>query len=199
MTALSASDRAALEARVDAALSEGKTRDALAQLVTGYGPELLTFLHAVHGEPDAAADVFSQTCEDLVRTFDRFRRECSFRTWVYALARNASRRHLEDSPAKRKVRLSQASDVEQARRTTTAAFLRTDWKSRFRALRDTLEPEDRAILVLRVDREMSWDDIATVLASEGSKALTPAALRKRFERIKATLKEHASASGWLEQ
>lgn len=199
MTALSEADRATLEAEVDAALAAGQTREALARLVSGFGPELLTFLHAVHGEPDAAADVFGQACEDLVRTFDRFRRECSFRTWLYALARNASRRHFEGAHAKRRVRLSQAPDVEQARRTTTAAFLRTDWKSRFRALRETLEPEDRAILVLRVDRQMSWDDIATVLAEEGAKALTPAALRKRFERIKASLKESATAAGWLER
>jgi len=79
-----------------------------------------------------------------------------------------------------------------------AEFLRTDTKDRFRALRSELEPSERALLVMRVDRDMSWDEIAHVLAAEGD-AAKPAALRKRFERIKQVLRESASEAGWLEK
>ncbi len=193
MAALRPEQRSALDAEVDSALAAGRTREALARLIEGYGPELLSFLSAVHHDRDVAAEVFSQTCEDLLRTFSSFRRECSFRTWLYALARNASRHHLAAGAARVNVGLSAAPELEAARRTTTAAFLRTDWKDRFRALRETLSDEDRALLVLRVDRDMAWEDVARVL--EGQSA---AALRKRFERVKLALKERATQAGWLE-
>ncbi|MBL8951095.1 MAG: sigma-70 family RNA polymerase sigma factor [Myxococcaceae bacterium] len=194
MVKLSHEQRSALEAEVDAALAAGRARDAQALLIERYGPELLSFLSAVHHDRDAAAEVFSQTCEDLLRTFDGFRRECSWRTWLYALAKNASRHHREAGAGRVAVALSDAPQLEAARRTTTAAFMRTDWKDRFRSLRETLSPDDRALLVLRVDRDLPWEDVARVLGD----GATPAALRKRFERIKLALKEGATQAGWLD-
>ena len=192
MGSLSEEQRVALEVEVESALAAGRTRDAQARLIERYGPELLSFLSAVHHDREAAADVFSQTCEDLLRTFASFRRECSWRTWLYTLAKNASRHHREAGAGRAAVALSDAPELEAVRRTTTAAFMRTDWKDRFRALRETLSPDERALLVLRVDRGMAWDDAARVLDA------TPAALRKRFERIKLALKDSATQAGWLE-
>ena len=146
---------------------------------------------------DTAADVFSQACEDLLRTFATFRHQCSYRTWVYALARTAMRRHFDDLHVRRREPLVSSLELEAARRTTTAAFLKSEWKDRFRALRDALSPEDRALLVLRVDRDMAWDDIVTVWNEQAATPVTSAALRKRFERIKLTLREHATTAGWL--
>ncbi|MBK7864892.1 MAG: sigma-70 family RNA polymerase sigma factor [Archangiaceae bacterium] len=192
MAAPSAEQRQALDAEVDRALAAGHAREALARLISGYGPELLSFLSAVHHDREAAAEVFSQTCEDLLRTFSSFRRECSYRTWLYALAKTASRRHGEAGGGRVQVALSDTPELEAARRTTTAAFLRTDWKDRFRALREQLDPDDRALLVLRVDRDLPWEDVARVLGASAP------ALRKRFERIKVTLRESATQAGWLE-
>ena len=45
-------------------------------------------------------------------------------------------------------------------------------------------------MLLRIDRKMSWNEIAEILGAEGS-AATPAALRKRFERLKTKLREAA--------
>lgn len=67
-------------------------------------------------------------------------------------------------------------------------------------LRRTLAPEDHTLLVLRLDRELSWDEIALVLAGEGdggSGGPTPSALRKRFERLKRVLARRARRSGIL--
>lgn len=197
MSALSPAERTGLEARVEAAHAADQPHRAVALLVEGYGPELLSFLTASLPDRDVAADVFSQACEDLLRTFSTFRHQCSYRTWVYALARTAMRRHFDDPHARRREPLVSSLDVEAARRSTTAAFLKTDWKDRFRALRDVLAPEDRALLVLRVDREMAWADIVTVWNEQAKAPVTAASLRKRFERIKLTLREHATTAGWL--
>lgn len=197
VSALSPEERTGLEARVETAHAAGHSSRAVALLVEGYGPEVLSFLTASLPDRDVAADVFSQACEDLLRTFSTFRRQCSYRTWVYALVRTAMRRHFDDPHVRRREPLVSSLDVEAARRTTTAAFLKTEWKDRFRALRDVLAPEDRALLVLRVDRELSWDDIVTVWNEQSSAPVTSASLRKRFERVKLTLREHATTAGWL--
>jgi len=197
VSALSPEERARLEARVDAAQTAGEAHQAVAFLVEGYGPELLSFLAASLPDRDVAADVFSQACEDLLRTFAVFRHQCSYRTWVYALARTAMRRHFDDLHVRRREPLVSSLELEAARRSTTAAFLKSEWKDRFRALRDTLSPEDRALLVLRVDRDMAWGDIVTVWNEQAATPVTSASLRKRFERIKLVLREHATTAGWL--
>lgn len=53
-------------------------------------------------------------------------------------------------------------------------------------------PEDRMLLVLRLDREMSWTEVARVLTDDAADAdvsREAARLRKRFERVKAKLAE----------
>lgn len=185
-----------VETRLAAALAAGRQSEALGELVRLSGPEVLSFLTALHRDADVAAEVFAETCEDLVRTIDRFRGECSLRTWFFVLARTASRRFFAGNRRGR-VNLSDAPELEAAHRTTTARFLQTDWKARFRALRDELSPDDRALLMLRVDRGLSWEDVARVMASDGD-APSAAALRKRFERIKDALRDRAKDAGWLE-
>ncbi|KAB2892705.1 MAG: DUF3419 family protein, partial [Kofleriaceae bacterium] len=63
-------------------------------------------------------------------------------------------------------------------------------------LRDELSPEDQAILILRIDRQLEWRDVVRALADEEDGDLSDAeitrrsaAVRKRFERIKNDLKK----------
>ena len=70
------------------------------------------------------------------------------------------------------------------------------------SLREKLTPEEQTLLILRVDRQMSWRDIATVMhdeeAGEPDEAelkRNAAALRKRFERVKNNLRELAREQG----
>lgn len=182
-----------VEAPIRVALARGEHARAAELAVQVYGPEILSFLEAVHEARADAAEVFAQSCEDLVRTFAQFRGQCSVRTWFHALAKNASRRYRSDAFRRRRAALSEPPDVAAPCRTNTSPFLQTDWKTRLRALRDELDSDERALLVLRVDRRMSWEDVGRVM---GGPAASPAALRKRFERIKAKLRAAAERDGW---
>lgn len=51
--------------------------------------------------------------------------------------------------------------------------------------------------MLRVDRELEWDEVAAVLSAEGA-PVEAATLRKRFERLKDKLAERARQEGLLE-
>lgn len=48
------------------------------------------------------------------------------------------------------------ADAAEAVRTRTAEYLRTEVKDRIAKLRDSLDPEDRTLLILRVDRKLGW-------------------------------------------
>lgn len=167
-----------------------------------YGPEVLGFLVAVRRDAQAAAEIFSQFCEDLWVGLPRFAWHSSFRTWAYTLARHAFVRHGKDPFGRRRRPLSEQphlSALEQQIRTRTLTYLRTETKHRVARLRERLEPDEQALLILRVDRGLAWREIALVMAEgEGGPdvdAARAAALRKRFERIKAKLKALLEAEG----
>ena len=55
-------------------------------------------------------------------------------------------------------------------------------------LRATLTPEEQTLLTLRIDQQLSWDEIGEVFSASGER-VEPPALRKRFQRLKDRLAE----------
>jgi RNA polymerase sigma-70 factor (ECF subfamily) len=194
--------------RVREALDQQDERRAVTIALEGYGPEVMGFLVAFMRDADAAGDVFSQFCEDVWNGLGRFRWEGALRAWVYAVARHAAVRYRRTSYERRRRPLSQAqafSDLEERIRTQTVEFLRTENRSAVDQLREQLAPDERALLILRLDRKLAWNEIAEIMADEGAPR-TPealrrdaATLRKRFERVKDRLRELAKASGLLNE
>jgi RNA polymerase sigma-70 factor (ECF subfamily) len=97
--------------------------------------------------------------------------------------------------------MSQVTDIAQAVRSRTLMHFRTEMKNRFAEIRDALPEEDRALLVLRVDRNMAWNEIARVLYPEdqSDEALTRVAarLRKRFQLVKDEIRARARETGLI--
>jgi RNA polymerase sigma-70 factor (ECF subfamily) len=154
-------------------------------------------------DPDDASEVFSQACEDLWAGLPRFERRASLRTWFYTLARHAASR-LRRAPhrdPRRAIPLSEASSIAERVRSRTLPHLRSEVKDVIASIRDSLDEADRALLVLRIDRSMSWNDLARVLGveNESDEALARAAarLRKRFQLLKVEIRERARAAGLL--
>lgn len=200
-----ADQRHAFERELRAYIGAGEIERATTLAVSAYGPELLGYLQAMARDDDLASDAFSITCEQLWTHLARFRWEASLRTWLYQVARNALSR-LRKSPARRDERnlpLSLVTSIAEARRSTTAIYQRTESKNALRELREALDPVDHELLLLRLDRGMSWKDIAraTSEAELDAAALTTraAALRKRYERVKLELRDKAIAAGLLDE
>lgn len=182
-------------------LRDGALDELAALAVETYGSELYGFLIHVVGDPAGAEDVFSQTIEDFWRGLPGFRRSCSVRTWLYRLAHHASVRR---SPWNGAPRAGGAapSPLVAAARTLTVSWRRIDVQDRWRELRREIAPEDRALLVLRVDRDLSWNEIAHVMLSESSDDASATAvtreaarLRTRFQLLKDQLRARARAAG----
>jgi RNA polymerase sigma-70 factor (ECF subfamily) len=175
-------------------LAAGQTSAATTLVLRELGPEVLGFLSGVL--PDADADeVFAQLSERLWRSLHGFEGRCSIRTWVYVLARHelgrfrrGIRRHAEG-----RVPISELQDVLAIARTRTASMMATDKQRKLTALREALPIEDRTLLILRVDRNLAWDEIALAFAdtpeafSEEDRKREAARLRKRFQLIKQRL------------
>jgi RNA polymerase sigma-70 factor (ECF subfamily) len=192
--------RAAVEGEIRGLLERGDLQAAATATLTAYGAELYGFLHALAHDDDLAAEAFATFGEGLWRALPAFRWESSLRTWSYAVARNALHRVRRDPHrrADRNVALSDAAHELVAQvRTSTLPFVRTEIKDGFALLRARLDPDDHAILILRIDRKMSWRDIARAMPGGDEVDLDrrAAALRKRFERAKDELRALAVSSG----
>jgi RNA polymerase sigma-70 factor (ECF subfamily) len=203
-------ERERLEAEVRALCQKGDFAEAATVALRTYGPEIFGFLVAVHRSESEASEVFSEMAEAMWRGLPGFAWESSVRTWAYAIARNVSRTRKRDA-ARRQRRAPRTGDsaleqVAQVVRTETMAFLRTEKRTRLQALRDSLPEEDRMLLVLRVDRQLAWNDLARVLREgEGDAPLDDAAvareaarLRKRFQLVKDRLRELAKKEGLID-
>lgn len=162
----------------------------------GYGPEIYGFLVAFHRSEQAAADVFASFSESLWRSLPRFGWQSTLRTWAYAIARYASLRYRRDGRRERgnEPLSAHESRIVDAIRSETAAHLRTENKSALALLRESLPREDQALLILRVDKGLAWDELVQVLHDDPERPLDAATrkreaarLRKRFQTLKEKL------------
>lgn len=180
-----------VDVRARAFLEQGNVQSAATEIVNGYGPELLGWLRAVARSEAEGDDVFSIVCERLWKSLSDFDWRASIRTWMYVVGRNA----LRDQYRRRRgaeIPVSEAPELAAAIRTTTAAYRKTVHKDRLSKLRDALEPDERTLLILRVDRGLPWRDIAEILSggTDDPEELkrTSARARKQFGRLKERLK-----------
>lgn len=181
-------DRAEVEAQVLASLGAGDFSVAAGQIVRGFGAELYGWLSAVLG-PSDAADVFGAFEEELLRSLPSFRAETSARSWSYLIAKSCARKHAR-SELRRRLRMTpldnHSSVLERAAPSASSNHAIT--LDRLRQFRASLPQEDQDLLILRVDRGFSFNEIASILLGEQANAQQlereSARLRKRLEAIR---------------
>jgi RNA polymerase sigma-70 factor (ECF subfamily) len=207
--------REEIEAQIRQCCTVGDYRAAATVILQAYGAEISSLLCArLHSEANGS-EVFGMFCEDLWRALPGFEFRCSSRTWAYVLARHAELR-FRSEPQRRPDRnlpfAGQLADMPAQRRSSTSPYRQTQVRERLRALRQRLHEQDELLLLLRVDRALSWREIARVLLAEASVdasycADTPhpepllereaARLRQRFQVIKQKLRHWAEEEGLL--
>lgn len=199
-------NRERLEQDIRELCRAGETGRAVERALQGYGMEIMRLIASVMHNPEQAKDAFSLFCENLLKGLPGFRWESSFRTWAYRLARNACYQ-LVHVPSARELPVTSSGLPEQplAPRSDTRPWQRTSVKERFRALRESLEPEERMILMFRIDQRLSWTDVARVMWDQDEPPTASAlnrkatSLRQQFQRIKSHLRAMAIEQGLIEQ
>jgi RNA polymerase sigma-70 factor (ECF subfamily) len=206
--------REEVEQQIRQCCTAGDYHAAATVILQAYGPEISSLLCARLRSEANGNEVFAMFCEDLWRALPGFEFRCSSRTWAYVLARHAELR-FRSEPQRRPDRnlpfAGQLEEVPALRRTSTSPYRQTQVRERLRALRQRLHEQDELLLLLRVDRALSWREIARVLLAEaGGEAGcgdTPhpelllereaARLRQRFQVIKQRLRHWAEQEGLL--
>jgi RNA polymerase sigma-70 factor (ECF subfamily) len=198
-----------LERRIREAFEAGSHARAATLTIEQYGPELLGFLLSQCRDADTAHEIFAQFCAQFWETLSSFEWRCSMRTWVYKLVRHAAARQRRGErargPARPLTHPSELSIAAERVRTVTAMHQRTDVKDRLQELRATLPREEQELLILRVDRGLSWLELAEVMTGPGEPAsdarlkAEAARLRKRFQLAKQRLRQLVVEAGLLAQ
>lgn len=204
---MDSAERARLEQEIAGLCRRQDFDGAASAAIEGYGPELYGFILTLLGDEQDSADVFSAVCERVWRGLPRFEGRASLRTWAYHVTRNEIAEYQRTEYRRRNRQVAPSgivSKLEERVRTATATFLRSQTRTRISQLRATLPVDDQTLLILRVDRDMDWNEIAAVLAQaeapdDETLKRESARLRKRFQTVKERLRELAESEGLLKR
>ncbi|HEY0989087.1 MAG TPA: sigma-70 family RNA polymerase sigma factor [Kofleriaceae bacterium] len=187
-----------LDEEIRALLEAGDVRRATTRALQELGPQVLGFLSGALGDDDAD-EVFSRLSVRLWKSLAGFQSRCALRTWIYVLARQEigryqrrARKHVNG-----RVPISQLADVLEDVRLRTRTTVVAERQRTVSKLRAELPIEDRTLLILRVDRRLSWDEVALAFVAdpetctEADKKRECARLRKRFQLIRERLVKRA--------
>jgi RNA polymerase sigma-70 factor (ECF subfamily) len=199
--------RQELEAEVKRCCEANDYEGAATRTIRGYGAEIFSFLSTHHRDRDELDDVFAVFAEVIWKQLPTFRWASSLRTFAYGIARRVSLRQRRNAYHRRNREVPDDSIVTRVAaevRSNTAPILRSDVKNRVAELRASLPEEDQELLVLRVDRKLSWLELADVLQGEDAaplegdaRAREAARLRKRFQLVKDKIRVMAEREGLL--
>jgi RNA polymerase sigma-70 factor (ECF subfamily) len=188
----------AVEVRVQELLAARDLRGAATAAIQGYGPKVLGYLRSILRDDNDAADAFSNFAEDLWRGIGNYRGEASFKTWAYKLAWCAAMHVRSDTFRRLGRRLESGEASGLADEIRTKSVVRDEVQRRgLDRLRATLTPEEQTLLFLRLDQKLGWNEVAEVLSGAGA-PVEPAAVRKRYERLKTDLARLVREQGMAE-
>lgn len=175
------------EGRIRELLAAGDTRGAATEAMRAFGPKILGYLRSILRDEADAGDAFSIFAEHLWRGIGTFRGESSFRTWAFKVAYNAAMNVRNEAWRRlgRPLESGEASRLAEEIRTRTASRIERQ-RTALEEVRATLSAEEQTLLTLRLEQQLSWEEIADVLSTDGVK-VEQAALRKRFQRLKDRL------------
>lgn len=179
------------EERILSLRDAGDLDGAATLAIRSYGPLVLRYLRPLLRAEEDVADAFSVWAENVWRGLARFEGRAAVRTWSIRLACNAGLNLRDRAHRKRERRLAttEASALAEEVRSRSAERVERQ-RRRLLELRARLTPAEQTLLFLRVDQELGWAEIASILSASGD-SVTDDSAAKRFERLKERLRKLA--------
>ena len=167
---------------------------AFEQLVTTHQPAIYRLALRMTGNPEDAADMTQEAFLRAWRGLGSFQADSSLSTWLFRLTSNVCIDFLR--AARRHLCLLYTSDGEEytldapdPAKLPEEELLAREEREELQAAMDLLAPEQRLILSLRVENDLSYTDIAAVLGvREGT-------VKSRLARARDQLRKKLSQSG----
>lgn len=161
-----------------AAISGTERQDELyRESVDAYGAALERVARAYEAEADVRRDLLQEIHLQIWRSFARFDRRCSLRTWVYRVAHNVAIGHV----IRRKRQRTPLATLEEIEELPAAPATEGPELERLSQLIGRLKPLDRQIIILYLEET----DAAGIGEITG---LSPAHGAMKIHRIKGVLK-----------
>jgi len=195
-----------IEVRLGELLDAEATNEAVSLVISRLGPKLRGFVHAVMLDRGAAEEVWADVTLDIYRGLGSWSRERPILPWCLGVARNACRRYWRGQRASRRsgpIDPNQGWTFSQPQpaRSPTPMWKTTPARQALEILRASLTADERTLLILRVDKQLPWREVTSVmhpeLESPAALSRREAALRKRFERTLARLRKLARDKGYI--
>jgi RNA polymerase sigma-70 factor (ECF subfamily) len=187
-----------VETRIRDLLAADDRPAAATAAIQELGPPVLRYLRSLLRDEDDASDAFSVFAENVWRGLPTWRGEGSLKSWAFRLAWNGAMNLKNEAWRRRGRRFfsGEASALAEEIRTRSQVKVERQ-RNALDKLRESLDVEEISLLTLRIDQKLSWAEIADVTATDGER-IEPAALMKRFERLKGRLAKMAKEQGLLE-
>ena len=174
-----------------------KDESAFEQLMLLHQKPVYNICYRMAGNADDALDLSQEVFLKLWRTLEQYQFDAAFSTWLFRLTSNvcidflrAARRHLVvpisglDADGE-----EYTLDAPDPAKLPEEELLAREEREELRAAMDLLAPEQRLILSLRVENDLSYTDIAAVLGvREGT-------VKSRLARARDQLRKKLSQSG----
>jgi len=187
-----------IEQRVRVLLAAEDRPGAATAAIQELGPPVLRYLRSLLRDEDDASDAFSIFAENVWRGLPTWRGEGSLKAWCFRLAWNAATNLRNEAWRRRGRRFFTGEASALAEEIRTRSHVKVErQRQALDKLRESLEVEEVSLLTLRVDQKLSWAEIAEVFSADGER-VEPAALMKRFERLKGRLARMAKDQGLIE-
>jgi len=187
-----------IEARIGELLAAGDRPGAATAAIQEFGPPVLRYLRSMLRDEDDASDAFSIFAENVWRGLGTWRGDGSLKAWSFRLAYNAALNLRSEAWRRRGRRFFSGEASALAEEIRTRSHVKVErQRQALDKLRESLDVGEVSLLALRIDQRLSWAEIAEVLSRDGE-PVEPAALMKRFERLKARLARMAKDQGLLD-
>lgn len=170
---------------------------AFEELVVRYQEQVYRLCLRMSGNAEDAADLTQEAFVKVWKNLDTFQFDAAFSTWLYRLASNCCLDFLRSKKRRPTVSLTMETDEEDEqtvelpddRPTPEEAAISKEERENLQLAMQSIEPEQRQILTLRVVNDLSYTDIAQVLGiREGT-------VKSRLSRARESLRKKLTEIG----
>ena len=172
------------EKRIRTLVEAGDLGTAVTGALRLYGAEVYGFIAALIEVPAFARQVYVAMGELVWAGLPMFEWRCDLRTWMYGIARRSIASYRAEYGTPTNVLFTEAP-----RTPSSGPFRQKAFRGLVAGLRRKLAPDERELLILRVDRRLSWWSIAVTSLGEGAGDDALAREERRLRVALACLRE----------
>lgn len=163
--------------------------DLFTSIVENYQKPVFNLCYRMLGDPFSAEDAAQEAFIRTLKNINRYDTKRPFSTWILSIAAH----YCIDQLRKRRVNIISIEEnpdihLQENSPGPELATIMSEDRGRIRQILNTLNPTDRAAVILRYWNELSYDEIAQTLS------LTVSAVKSRLHRARLSL-----AESWLNQ